>query len=306
MSIERYQYNSGQTGHLKQLLQNNAKAGKPLDYEILVDKFRVVPRTNNAEQFDEYEEFVTEDTQSVTIIIYDGNSKRNNRYIFTMKEESQTGTSLLSGTDIEKIVNESLEKQKKEWEIETLNKEKNEIKAQLEEAEEYIEKLEDKIQEIAHSKGKLSQQWGELASVALEGIIRRNAHKLANIPGASALAGVFTDNTPVPEPEKNTEGEATFRRVNRAEEVLEPSDKDRLKFLRIIQEQFNQEEFDYLMKIINLLLEKPQALEPSFEFIQEWEEEDDKQDSVSATEKEPEEIKRQPGCTENEDFPQTC
>jgi hypothetical protein len=316
MSIERFPYSSEQSGHLRQLIQNNAKAGKPLDYEILVDKLRVVPRTNNADQFDEYEGFVTEDTISVTIIIYQGNSNKNSRYIFTLKEEPQTGSPPLSGIDVEKIVTEKLEKQKREIEYNMVVKEKIEIKAQLDEAEEYIEQLEDKIQEVVNSKGKLSQQWGELASVVLEGIIRRNAHKIAKVPGAEALAGIFADETPdktTSESENTTENEVTYSRVAQEEEPKAISDEDQTKinFVNHIQDNLKDTEFVQIMNIISFLLENPQTLEFTIEFLQDWEEEDDnEQEENSTVDKKQEESKsvitQKTDNSGTEEFPQSC
>lgn len=278
MSIERTPYSSEQTGQLRQLLQNHFRAGKPLDYEILVDKLKVIPRTNNPEQFDEYEDFVTEDTKSITIIIYEGNSKRNSRNIFTLKEEKTAEAAQLSGIEIENMVKEKFQKEKKEWEYNLLVKEKDEIKSQLEEAEEYIEQLENKIQEIAESKSQFSQKWGDIASIALEGIIRRNAHKIANFPGASALAGIFADDTPVAEPSETTEGEASYERVSNEEEnIISEEDQTKISFVNQLEENLNDEEFAQLMNIIKFLFENTQTLKPTIEFLKKIKEED-KQD----------------------------
>ncbi|OFY17727.1 MAG: hypothetical protein A2W98_08475 [Bacteroidetes bacterium GWF2_33_38] len=301
MSIERLAYSSEQAWQLRQLLQNNSKAGKPLDYEIYVDKLRIIPRTNNPEQFEEYEDFVTDDTKSISIIIYEGNSKRNNRYILVLKEEKLPEKPSLSGLEVNKIVGEHLEKQKKEWEYELLLKEKEEIKSDLEDAEEYIEQLENKIEELNNSKGKLSQQWGDLASVALEGIIRRNAHRLAKLPGASALAGMFAEENTTADAEeiKESETETTFERVNEDDKIIE---KDRINFLKYMQEQLTKEEFEQMGSIISYLLKEKKAIVPTIVFLEEWEEENDDDEGNNLSKS----THNQQEFNKTDEFPATC
>lgn len=72
MSIQTY--SAERITMLKQTLLNSAEASKPRDYEIRVDDMKVVPRTNDTEQFDNYEEFVTEETKKIIVLIYDGTS----------------------------------------------------------------------------------------------------------------------------------------------------------------------------------------------------------------------------------------
>ena len=103
-------YSHEKIGLLKQMLVNSTEAGKPSDYEIRVDDMKVVPRTNDIDQFDNHEEFITDETRKVVVLVYDGNSRRNVRYNDKLQEEKQPlpQQNGLSGVEVEKIISEKL------------------------------------------------------------------------------------------------------------------------------------------------------------------------------------------------------
>lgn len=271
MSITRQKYNSGKISLLRQLLFNNKQSGKPTDYEIRVDDMKVVPRTNDPEQFDNHEEFVNEETHSVIIILYDGQSRKNTRHIFEMKEEPKPEQNPMSGVDIDKMVDEKVTQVRKQWEYEQLEKENTALKEKKEEAEEYISKLQGIIEDMKTQRAKGDLQWGEIAGIAAEGILRRNTHLIAKVPGMAGLAGVIEqDNKAQPQqvPSPQPEVEATFQK--KSDEELSGEDKEWLNFLRQLQSRFSEEEMKQLLTLLNQLAQKTKAIEPAITFINQW------------------------------------
>src|ERR1051326_152225 len=224
-------YSNERMSNLKQLLINNAESGKPTDYEIRVDDMRVVPRTNDPDQFDNHEEFVTEETRKVVVIIYDGNSRRNTRHTFLLKDEKkeQAQQNTLSGTDVEKIITEKLKQEKKEWKYELLEKENKDLKEKLAEADEHFGKMAAAIENLK-SKRKIDDlQWGELIGIAGESILRRNTHLIAKVPGMQGLAGIIEkDNTTETQQQVESpkpEAEASFKMKKENENEDEEKEK---------------------------------------------------------------------------------
>jgi len=287
-------YNSDRMSMLKQLLINNAESGKPTDYEIRVDDMKVVPRTNDVDQFDNHEEFVNEETRKVIVLIYDGTSRRNTRHTFLLKEEKKPQQqNTLSGIEVQKMVSEQLTRHKKEWERELLEKENTDLKKKLEEADEFIEKQGAAIEKLKSGRKLEDFQWGELLGIAGESLLRRNTHLIAKVPGMKGLAGIIDkDNVEaekqieIPKPE--TEASFKMKEEKPDPEKKEPEmnkeDKDRLHFLRQLQERFSEDELRQVLTLLNTLVDKPQAIEQTTVFAIQWKKQEIQEPPAEKTE----------------------
>ncbi len=279
-------YSHEKIGLLKQMLVNSTEAGKPSDYEIRVDDMKVVPRTNDIDQFDNHEDFITEETRKVVVLVYDGNSRRNVRYNYKLKEEKpsvpqQIG---LGELEVEKIVSErleqKLEQKEQKWKQEQIEKENKELKKKLSEADEHIDKLSAGIENLKSNRKAGDIQWAELIGAAGESILRRNTHLIAKVPGMSALAGVIEQDNKKQEQVESPkpEAEASFTmKKNETEEQekkseLSEGDKDRLNVLKQLEQGFNKEQMNNLITLINVLVHNPKALEPCIMYAAEWKE----------------------------------
>lgn len=286
MSIIKSNYSSGKITLLRQLLENNAEAGTPSDYEIRVDGMKVVPRTNNPELFDNHEDFVNQDTAEITVIIYDGNSRRSTRHVMSMKEPKKDmpppPAPTLSGLEIEKMLEEKLKAQREAFALDLLKKENKELKEQIEETEDYTGKLEEAVGVAKSNGNKIGGiHWGEIAGVALEGMIKRNAHLIAKIPGAEGLAGILggADQTKLPEKQepvcnasfKEKGEDAKEENENEEEgddENLSEEERDQKGFLKQLQDHFKTEEkVKLIFALLNLLVKNPEAIEPAIVFV---------------------------------------
>jgi len=282
MSIHSNKYDSGKIAMLKQLLENNARNGRPTEYEIKVDELKTVPRTNDPAQFDSHEDFITADTRTVTIILYEGQGKSSDKHIFSMNGQTQAEQAQpvpsLSGIDIDKKVDEKVEAVKKQMEYDKLVEENKELKEEAKEAEDYIEKLEKALEQEKKERLKIKGvHVGEIASIAAESLIRRNPHWIARVPGMEGLAGFIEEDTQKKEQATLVEeSEVTFCRKNPAEELSE-EEKNLLGALRELQEVFDEDELSETGELIRILMKKREALSPTLAFAQNWKEQKETQ-----------------------------
>lgn len=261
-------YSEQKIDNLYNYLQSSKEQGEPEDYEIFVDAFKVVKRTNDLSRFESYSNYIQPDTKTLTIVIYDGSSPRNTKHIFTIKEESNG----LNGVDVDTRIEEKLRIEKEKWETELLRKENEKLKEELAQAEAYIEELEDE-NEVAKSKrfrmGDVNV--GEFASVVLEGFVRRNPQLLAKLPGGEALAGVIEQDNAEREKallDKSPEPEVTFKKkTSTTEPELSEEDKSYLDFIKSLKDKFDHEQMTSVMLVLDVLAKRPEDINPTIQFL---------------------------------------
>ncbi|MBL7910080.1 MAG: hypothetical protein JNJ41_03350 [Bacteroidia bacterium] len=274
MAITSETYDQLKIDKLKLYLQTQADRNAARYYEIYVDNLKAVHKTNDIHEFDSYEDYMTEDTDRIRILVYSTNSQspRNDQYVYRMKKLEEQKTVVqqqgLSGIEIESRMEEKLQTHRERWEHEALVKELEQTKQQLKESEEYAEKLAAELQEYRSKKlhwGNVNL--GELASVVVEGIVRRNPQMVAKLPGGEALAGIIEqDNkergTTIP----TQETEVSFKKKSDASE-LSDEEKGYLNFMRGIAESFDDEEIVILTQVITKLEEDTSQLKPVAELL---------------------------------------
>jgi hypothetical protein len=278
MSVTIENYDQLKIDKIKLHLQSQAEKGNPRFYEIFVDNLKAVQKTNDVAEFDSYEDYMTEDTEKIRILIYSSSSTspRNDQYTYRMKKvaevKNETSSSSLNGLEIEARIEEKLQGHRERWEHEQLRKELDQTKKQLEEAESYSEKLEAELVQFRSKKLILGNvNLGELASVVVEGFVRRNPQILAKIPGAEGLAGVIEqDNKDKANATQNPAPDTTasFKKAQEeTAEVLTEEEKGYLQFMKGIAENFDQQEITILTQIIIKLEEDPAQLKPVAELL---------------------------------------
>jgi hypothetical protein len=278
MSVTIENYDQLKIDKIKLHLQSQAEKGNPRFYEIFVDNLKAVHKTNDVAEFDSYEDYMTEDTEKIRILIYSSSSTspRNDQYTYRMKKlaetKSEIPTSSLSGIEIEARIEEKLQGHRERWEHEQLRKELETTKKQLEEAESYSDKLEAELLQFRSKKMHFGNvNLGELASVVVEGFVRRNPQILAKIPGAEGLAGVIEqDNKDKANASQQptADSAASFKKAeDETAEVLTEEEKGYLEFMKEIAENFDQQEITILTQIIIKLEEDTAQLRPVAELL---------------------------------------
>ena len=272
MAIVKEKYSGAKINLLYQLLQADAEDGRPREYDITVDDLKVVRRTTDPEKFFSHEDFIREDTRYLTISLYEGSSKRNTRYVYYLKEGVEEEKATLSG--IEQSMTEKMQQQRRLWDYELLQKENEQLKGELEEQEEYIEKLEKVLDEEKGKKASIKDNWGEVFSMALEGMVRRNTHLLNGIPMiGQGLAGVVEqDNRRLEHKAENEESkvlerQASFQKVAKEETTQSEDEKQILGYHRKLQQTFSQEELATILQIIALFSQEKENITTVYQML---------------------------------------
>jgi hypothetical protein len=274
-------YDPAKVERLKHFLSSLQEKGKAKLYEIFVDNLKVVEKTDDATEFETYMDYLDNDTQEVKIVIYNSaNSPRNDQYTFELKPkekqkgkevEKQTLPAALSGLDIENRIDEKLQIERRKWDMELLKKENEELKVKIQDAEEFMDQLQQAYEEEKAKKQKLGNvDLGDLASVALEGLIRRNTHFISKIPGGEALAGIIeADNKEkmkaIAAPEEETE--ASFKKKEERQ-AMSQEDEERLQILRMMQQHFNEKQLKDVWGILQKLSVDNSLITPVLDLLE--------------------------------------
>lgn len=244
---------------LKRILQREADKGRPRDYEILIDGFKIVSRTDDVSEFDEYEQEVRETTRNISILIYDGqNTNRNTRYSFALQGDSNTRNNIsLNGLgEVDQIIAQKMEEKEREYELNRLREKLTATQSQLTEAEEFADTLQTRIKEMEDKRYTNAVSIGEVASVVLKGLVQQHASKL---PGGQALAGLLgADTHPAVTPPSLPEATVSFERSQ--EGNLDEQTKSRLSLIAQMQERFNEQQMIAVFTIMDDLAASPEKI----------------------------------------------
>ena len=266
MAIINETYDQFKIDKLKHFIEDMAAKGQPKPFEIFVDNLKVIPRTEDAKEFENYEYYMNENTEKIRIVIYNSNrSPRNEQYCFLVQQNHQS-KSLNGLGEIENLIQEKLTAKDREYELKKIQEQLVETKEQLEEAEEYAETLEAQIEDMKVNKFRMGNlNLAELASVMAESFVRRNPHLIAKIPGAESLAGIIIeDNETLHKKqitETVTEGEVSFKKKTTNNETLTEEEKRYAVFLAQLEQTFNEAQLADIMQVLQKLAEQPTQLE---------------------------------------------
>lgn len=260
--IAKQKYTQEKADKLLDYLKLYHEKGMPIDYEILVDGFKAVRRTNDPEMFTMFESFVTPDSKAVEILFYTGTSNNNDKHIFTFQDEPKEQG--LSGIEIDNRIQEGIDREKRNWEFENLRRENKELKEEIEELEEEIEKLEKEKEEITSNQSPLKGVLGEIGSSFVEGFIRRNPKIIAKLPGGETLAGLIEEDNKERSLEEGTAEETEVSFKPKSEAITATSseeDRNAISFVNQLKSSFTKNEFDQVLQVLQHLSDHKDAIE---------------------------------------------
>lgn len=271
MPVTNDVYDQLKIDKLKHFLESQAEKGQAKPFEIFVDNLKVVAKTEDPKEFDSYEFYMNEDTEKIRILIYNSNlSPRNDQYCYTVQKNIGGSKSLNGLGEIEGIIQEKLAARDREHEMNKLREELEATKQELEETEEYAEKLEKEIEYMKENKFKLGNiNLGELASVALEGIVRRNPQILTKLPGGETLAGIIEqdnrDKEKLLSQPSQPEPQVSFQKETTPD--ITEEEKRHLAYLRKLEQTFTREQAEMFNAVIGAMVEEPSIIPTLLEFI---------------------------------------
>lgn len=259
MPLIEEKFDQQKVDFLKRFLQREADKNRPRDYEIKVDGFHIVSRTDNISEFDEYEQEIKDSTRNLSILIYDGpNTNRNTRYSFILNADNgnRTSTTLNGLGEIDHMIAQKMEEKEREYELNRMREKLKDMQTQLTEAEEYAELLQNRIKEMEDKRYTNAVSLGEVASVVLKGLVQQHASKL---PGGAALAGLLGAETPVNSlPAALPETSVSFERSN--DEQPDETTRNRLSLIAQMQERFNEQQMISVFTIMDVLANSPEKI----------------------------------------------
>jgi hypothetical protein len=269
MSVINQPFDNAKIEKLKNFLEDMAAKGQPRPYEIYVDNLRVVPKTENPDDFEGYEQYMDGNTAQLKIVIFGSSaSPRNEKYCFDVQKEKEKPLNGLG--EVDSLIQDRLDARDREHAMADLNKELSATKQQLEESEEYAESLEQQIQDLKEGKYKKNIQWGELASVAVESMLRRNAQLFAKIPGGEALAGLIEqDNLEKKQlaVSGSPDSKASFQKKPDAAAHLTPEHLQYIPMIEQLYKDFDDAQFQTVIQIIGKFTEDPGQLQTVAELL---------------------------------------
>lgn len=276
-------YNDVKLAQFKMWLHDMADKNEGKYFEVYVDDVKIVPRTNRVDAIDDHKVYLDDSTETVKVFTY--NTENSNRYqqftfflekkkpMETMVHSSTSVTQGLSGIELENKINErlnqSLMQERERWQTDLLKRDYESCKKQLTEAEEYIDELEDQLNKL---KGK-KLHWGDVnlgdvASVIVEGMVKRNPHWVAKLPGGDALAGLIAKESNGITEQLEPETEMVFRKKSASESELSEEMKAQLGFLKQLEAHFSQEQLDRIMQILQAFAEEPKQIQVVYELLE--------------------------------------
>ena len=263
--IGKQKYSPEKMDKLQEYVKIYSEKGKPVEYEILVDGFKAVRRTNDPDMFVMYESFIHPESKYIEVLFYTGASNNNDKHIFTLQDEPKdTG---LSGIEVENRIQARIEEHKRNWEHEQIIQENKTLKKELAEADAEIEQLEKELEEHKSSQSPLKGMLGELGATMVESFIKRNPEILAKLPGGNALAGFVDGGNSA-----TNEGEVSFAPKGTGH-GLSAEDQQAITFVRDLRQKFSRQEMEQLLEVIHLLAEDKGRIIETLEYLKTEEDE---------------------------------
>lgn len=278
-------YNDVKLAQFKMWLHDMVDKNEGKYFEVYVDDVKIVPRTNKVDAIDDHKVYLDERSDTVKVFTY--NTENSNRYeqftFFIEKKKANDNLTQtvvqtsqpqgLSGIELENKINErlnqSLMQERERWQTDLMKRDFDACKKQLADAEEYIGDLEEQLNKF---KGK-KLHWGDVnlgdvASVIVEGMVKRNPHWVAKLPGGDALAGLIAKEGTHPSENNEPETEMVFRKKTASETELSEDMKAQLGFLKQLESHFSQEDLDRIMLILQAFAEEPKHIQTVFDLLE--------------------------------------
>jgi hypothetical protein len=245
-------YEQKKIDNLLQYLRLYSDKGQPIDFEILVDGFKAVRRTNDPDMFSMFENFVTADTRSIEVLLFTGSSNNNEKRIFYFGDLPKEG---LSGVDVKNIVDEEVQRKLREKEYDALKEENKKLQKHIEDLESEVDELEKQNARLELKQSPLNSFLGDVGSSLVESFIKRNPKLMAAFPGGEALAGLLQSGSEIVEDEPVSESEVSFRPkgLSTADRTLNEEDQAAIQFVNQLKSQFTKQEFEKVLHILQTL-----------------------------------------------------
>ena len=163
--------------------------------------------------------------------------------------------------EIDQVIAQKLEEKEREHEFSRLKVQLTSTKAQLAEAEEYADTLQQRIKDMEDKRYTQAVSLGEVASVILKTLVKQHASR---IPGGQALAGLLgadlPDELPASIPAEPTIP-VSFERQPDTSPVMDEQTRNRLSLIEQMQHRFNEQQMVAVFSIMDALAATPEKID---------------------------------------------
>jgi hypothetical protein len=267
MAAEYKPYDTGEIESIRLMLEAEAKEGRPLFYEIKVNGFTRVHKTNKVERFEELHNFLNENTKELVISVFpDPNSNRKEWYKYRLNQ----ATEAMNGADMEARLSERMKQFEEKMAMQRTEEKLKETEHKLEQAELYIDILEDKLEQSKAKPNHLGNlDLGKLASSTIEGIALHYPKVLDKVPVLNGIAKVIQEEHQARPAQLNgsPETEISFRPKQKPEPEGNEHDEAVKQLSEFIAEHFDQDQKVLLGEVIVALGENPSQLKTVAELL---------------------------------------
>lgn len=267
MSVINHTYNSDKIDSLKSVLQSKVQKGKPADYEIRVDGLAVVSRTNEVGQFDYYKEHVKDFTHTVSVLLYEGQSRNNTHHLFIRQEKpvQQQEWHPYSKLNPDEVILERIAHEKRLWEYQQVQQENLSLKKEIEKLKIGKEELKDTITRFEDKIRSGDKNWGNIVSYGFEAMVKRNVPLIAKIPGMEGIAEyvqneIQEQQTEYPKLKQKPKIESEFQAKTKVA-------SENPGIAELINKEFDKEKIKSISEILVSLAKKPESIETAKAYL---------------------------------------
>ncbi len=254
--------------NLRRVMETQAEEGTPQSYAIYVDGLKVVSRTLSIEKFVRYKSYPVVEFLQVTL--YKGastpscvhhifrknfNAKEN---LGSVKNEIPAG--YLSGVEVQKMIDETINKERLNNKIASLEKELAEKERNISDRDKQIKEADDYISKLQTGIESLKNQIDDKKSAIYQHLI----DLVKNPPSWAQMMwlGKTTKNAPkqltgTENKEDDNDEVVDLRNKNSA---LTEDEKRHLSVIRRMEEELEDDELHLLMLVNDKLIEDPKQI----------------------------------------------
>ncbi|MBX9852068.1 MAG: hypothetical protein K2X86_09950 [Cytophagaceae bacterium] len=86
MGLKKEKFTEEKIEKLKKYIERYHSIGQAIEYEIVIDNFKTVRRTDDPSLFDDYKLFLVKDTREILIRLFTGKSNNCDKVIYYWEE----------------------------------------------------------------------------------------------------------------------------------------------------------------------------------------------------------------------------
>ncbi|MEI7594417.1 MAG: hypothetical protein WCK02_01620 [Bacteroidota bacterium] len=270
MSIISLPYSPVQIEKIHQELQSRIKSNEAIEFEIQADDKTLVKRTADIRKFKSFFKSQISKPQVLAIIIYEIERNTSSRYQFyTETNQLQYSQEQESITNIDKMIEDRLQKERMHWEMTQLINENNILKDQLKTKNQEITVLKTNINSNKEQSPKAKKlDFEALATDTFENIILSNVQEISKIKGFESFGNIIAND--ISEANQAQESEVTFKKAEKPDTYEIKINEQRIAYVKYLESNFNKEQLIQIAEITQLMTARKDAITPTIDFIKNY------------------------------------